>query len=85
MGSIFSKRVQKIGIPKIQEIRKITRLAGFGTRTNIFGFWDHSNGQKSAPNKIKHVPGPKKPLKDIFIYFGNVLYNIIYIMSPMLR
>ena len=65
MGSIFSKRVRKIGIPKI---KKTSRILYFGSKTNIFGLSDHSPGQKSAPSKIKHVPGPKNALKNIFLH-----------------
>ena len=43
--------------------KKKSRILYFGPKTNIFGLSDHSPGQKSAPNKIKHVPGPKNALK----------------------
>ena len=47
---------------------KTSRILYFGFKTNISGLSDHSPGQKSAPNKIKHVPGPKNALKNKFFF-----------------
>ena len=73
-GIDFLKRVRKIGIPKIQET---SRILYFGSKTKIFGLWDHSNGQKSAPNKIRRAPGPRNPLKIICLYIFGIYYIII--------
>ena len=78
VGSIFSKRVRKIGIPKIQ---KTSRILYFGSKTKIVGLWDHNYGQKSGPNKIKHVPGPRNSLKNLFLYIFWIHYIIISLIN----
>ena len=40
-------------------------------------FWDRQNGQKSGPNKIKHVPGPRNTLKNQFLDISWIYYIII--------
>ena len=73
-GIDFFKKSSENRDPKNPRIKKIQRLARFGPRTNIFGFCDHSPGQKSAPNKIKHLPGPKNALKTYFLYIFVINY-----------